>query len=80
MPLDTHYLHPNHHLHYISFETYKHTTPPVHKTALLEIEIAAICADTLNGLRYLHSMGRIHRDIKAGNILLTEDGTVKLGW
>ena len=51
----------------------------MHKKALLEVEIAAICADTLNGLQYLHNMGRIHRDVKAGNILLTEDGTVKLG-
>ncbi|KAG8199950.1 hypothetical protein JTE90_006197 [Oedothorax gibbosus] len=50
----------------------------VHKKPLKEEEIAAICQDALQGLEYLHSLGRIHRDVKAGNILLTENGTVKL--
>ncbi|CAG2067109.1 unnamed protein product [Timema podura] len=51
----------------------------VHKRPLKEEEIAAICEGVLSGLHYLHSLGRIHRDVKAGNILLTENGTVKLG-
>jgi len=51
----------------------------VHKKPLKEVEISAICDGVLRGLYYLHSMERIHRDIKAGNILLTENGTVKLG-
>lgn len=50
----------------------------VHKRPLKEDEIAAICEGVLRGLHYLHSLGRIHRDVKAGNILLTENGTVKL--
>ncbi|CAN7987596.1 unnamed protein product, partial [Ixodes pacificus] len=50
----------------------------VHKKPLREDEISAICKDGLQGLEYLHSLGRIHRDVKAGNILLTENGTVKL--
>ncbi|KAL5016280.1 hypothetical protein ScPMuIL_005869 [Solemya velum] len=50
----------------------------VHKKALKEIEIAAICLDALEGLSWLHCQGKIHRDVKAGNILLTENGLVKL--
>ncbi|KAL3271264.1 hypothetical protein HHI36_021755 [Cryptolaemus montrouzieri] len=50
----------------------------VHKRPLREEEISAICEGVLSGLNYLHEFGRIHRDVKAGNILLTENGTVKL--
>ncbi|XP_052799802.1 serine/threonine-protein kinase TAO1-like isoform X2 [Mya arenaria] len=50
----------------------------VHKKPLKEEEIAQICHDALQGLVYLHSQNKIHRDVKAGNILLTENGTVKL--
>lgn len=50
----------------------------VHKRPLREEEISAICEGVLRGLHYLHTHGRIHRDVKAGNILLTENGTVKL--
>ncbi|XP_027901516.1 serine/threonine-protein kinase TAO1 [Xiphophorus couchianus] len=50
----------------------------VHKKPLQEVEIAAITHGALHGLAYLHSHNMIHRDIKAGNILLTEPGQVKL--
>lgn len=50
----------------------------VHKKPLQEVEIAAITHGALQGLTYLHSHNLIHRDIKAGNILLTEPGQVKL--
>ncbi|XP_035478866.2 serine/threonine-protein kinase TAO1 [Scophthalmus maximus] len=50
----------------------------VHKKPLQEVEIAAITHGALQGLAYLHSHNLIHRDIKAGNVLLTEPGQVKL--
>uniref|UniRef100_A0A8C7D2R0 Serine/threonine-protein kinase TAO3 n=1 Tax=Oncorhynchus kisutch TaxID=8019 RepID=A0A8C7D2R0_ONCKI len=50
----------------------------IHKKPLQEVEIAAITHGALQGLAYLHSRNMIHRDVKAGNILLTEPGLVKL--
>jgi len=45
---------------------------------MTEEQIALVSLSSLRGLSYIHSLHRIHRDIKSDNILLSGDGLVKL--
>ncbi|HEY96076.1 MAG TPA: protein kinase, partial [Dehalococcoidia bacterium] len=50
---------------------------PDHKLPLEQV--ISIAKDVCRGLEFAHSKGAIHRDIKPGNVWLTEDGTAKIG-
>uniref|UniRef100_A0A8C6W6E7 non-specific serine/threonine protein kinase n=1 Tax=Nannospalax galili TaxID=1026970 RepID=A0A8C6W6E7_NANGA len=45
---------------------------------LTESQIQVVCKQTLEALNYLHDNKIIHRDLKAGNILFTLEGDIKL--
>lgn len=45
---------------------------------LEESAIQILLRDMLKGLEYLHGESKMHRDVKAANVLLKDDGSVKL--
>eukprot|EP00878_Enallax_costatus_P026705 GHUV01028685.1.p1 GENE.GHUV01028685.1~~GHUV01028685.1.p1 ORF type:complete len:224 (+),score=49.17 GHUV01028685.1:477-1148(+) len=50
-----------------------------HPDGLPEVVIATIMKEVLRALAYVHSHGAIHRDVKAGNVLVDGEGHVRLG-
>ncbi|XP_041049571.1 serine/threonine-protein kinase 10 isoform X1 [Carcharodon carcharias] len=45
---------------------------------LTEPQIRVVARQMLEAIEYLHSQKIIHRDLKAGNVLLSQDGNIKL--
>lgn len=56
-----------------------HILKAAHPDGFEEVVIATVLREVLKGLEYLHHHGHIHRDVKAGNILIDSRGAVKLG-
>ncbi|KAI3455170.1 hypothetical protein Pfo_011833 [Paulownia fortunei] len=56
-----------------------HILKAAHPDGFEEVVIATILREVLKGLDYLHQHGHIHRDVKAGNVLIDSRGGIKLG-
>ncbi|KAG8379593.1 hypothetical protein BUALT_Bualt07G0105000 [Buddleja alternifolia] len=56
-----------------------HILKAAHPDGFEEVVIATILREVLKGLEYLHQHGHIHRDVKAGNVLIDSRGGIKLG-
>ncbi|WZZ67033.1 STE20/SPS1-related proline-alanine-rich protein kinase isoform X2 [Brassica napus] len=64
---------------YMSGGSCLHILKAAYPDGFEEVIIATILREALKGLDYLHQHGHIHRDVKAGNILLGARGAIKLG-
>ncbi|XP_043724956.1 serine/threonine-protein kinase BLUS1-like isoform X2 [Telopea speciosissima] len=63
---------------YMSGGSCLHIMKSAHPEGLEEPVIATLLREVLSALVYLHAHGHIHRDVKAGNILINSSGAVKL--
>jgi serine/threonine protein kinase len=60
------------------YKTHKPTYTHTHTKTYKKHEKNRILQASLQAVAYLHSMGRIHRDIKSDNILINTKGAVKI--
>ncbi|XP_042499551.1 serine/threonine-protein kinase fray2-like [Macadamia integrifolia] len=63
---------------YMSGGSCLHIMKSAYPEGLEEPVIATLLREVLSALLYLHAHGHIHRDVKAGNILINSSGAVKL--
>jgi serine/threonine protein kinase len=49
------------------------------KTPILEEDLKSIVIQLFDGIAYLHGKQIIHRDLKPNNIMLMQDGSIKIG-
>ena len=64
------------HVHCVTMLTHTHSDLD---HGLSEPQIKCISKQMFTALHFLHESGCIHRDLKAGNVLLMSDGTIRLG-
>ncbi|KAK8581081.1 hypothetical protein V6N12_071324 [Hibiscus sabdariffa] len=64
---------------YMSGGSCLHILKAAYTDGFEEVVIATVLREVLKGLEYLHHHGHIHRDVKAGNILIDNKGGIKLG-
>ena len=62
---------------YIEGPTLEHLVER-HGSGLPDVVIAAIARQLCGGLNHLHGQGIVHRDVKPSNIVIANDGAVKL--
>lgn len=63
-------------LEFLKGETLDHTL--YRRGRIPTDEAIPIFCQALEGINYAHNLGIVHRDIKPGNMMLTEDGTLKV--
>lgn len=64
-------------MHYGSCADIMHSAQPF-KNGFQESVVAVILKDVVQGLQYLHSLGFVHRSVRAKHFLIHENGLVKL--
>lgn len=69
-------------LHYFTMELMDHGSAEkrIDENGALPLDIALdIVRQAAKGLEYAEKQGIVHRDIKPGNLMMSQDGTVKIG-